>query len=1051
MAYLDNVTNILQIQPDGLPTYVRLSQNENGRNLYFELQGNEIDIPSNATVTISGTKPDGTVYSGTGSVTDNVVLIPEMLQMTAVAGTWDAKIQITSGGNTIATGRVRFVVDADTVAPGSVPSDSELEGLVAQAQQYAETARTEAYGSPLTASTAAGMTDHTRVYVYTGSESGYTAGHWYFWNGSAWTDGGIYNSVAVNTDPTLKLSGVAADAKATGDAIAAVTIPTDKTLSVSDAPADAKVVGDELDSLKGDLSDLSFDTVFGMGFINGDMNSAGALITSTKWVRTNAPIKLFAGDEVVCNSPDLKFGIRKFTGPDVADYDGFERAASSYNYIIKNTGWYIIIAGYVDSRVIDDSNRGIINNNVYVKRTLSCNVLFNERQTNYFSAKEVHPFSSVQGDDGHAGINQDKTRFTTVAFRIKNNTIISIPSGLKMLVRKCYDFNSIQCQDIVMWITDNATIDNAEYINITFGKTDDSEFTESEIESALKNIKFGVKESSGGGGDEPQPFTSTVTFRYDRKTINASGVVVSESPLKHAVINVPVRFIKGDLLKVVSNTYKFAVYKYSDHAGTTFQGIVKSDSSADYTVANTGYYRVLLSYSDERTIATATEMLDVFMLERTIDDDTPLTERENNTLPDNYLFPYSSTGVTEMKRGINGSPNRIHTIPFKVVKGTTITFSEDTDVYMYITYSDLNTLHSTYASAWLTDGSLTFTEDTYISLGFGTSESSYTDQQIASEIADTKFTTKQIGAIVNVQEVGAVGDGVTDDTAAIQSALNSGGTIYFPAGTYKVTTHLILYSNTHLMLDEGATILRAGEYNMMFISNCTDETLAYNGVQNIVIEGGTLDNGTEIAQGGAILGLIHCENVTVRNVICKHNNGTYHFFDICGCKDVLIDKCIFKDSLTTSEYAELIQFDAAESRNAFPSPQLTAGANTFDLTIDQNIEVRGCTFELNSYSPAFGNHNSQPNKNINIHDNIITGTGGSRGAVAFDHTTRHDNVTTQVLIHHNIFEGCTYGFNFNPNGTGKIYVRDNLLKSIGTLKVNPDSPVGEFLNNIELT
>jgi len=256
MAYLDNVTNILQIQPDGLPTYVRLSQNENGRNLYFELQGNEADIPANATITISGTKPDGVVYSGTGSCTDNVVLIPETVQMTAVAGTWDAKIQITSGGNTIATGRVRFVVDADTVAPGSVPSDSELEGLVAQAQQYAETARTEAYGSPLTASTAASMTDHTRVYVYTGSESGYTAGHWYFWNGSAWTDGGIYNSVAVNTDPTLKLSGVAADAKATGDAIAAVTIPTDKTLSVSDAPADAKVVGDELDSLKGDLSEI---------------------------------------------------------------------------------------------------------------------------------------------------------------------------------------------------------------------------------------------------------------------------------------------------------------------------------------------------------------------------------------------------------------------------------------------------------------------------------------------------------------------------------------------------------------------------------------------------------------------------------------------------------------------------------------------------------------------------------------------------------------------------------------------------------------------------
>lgn len=257
MAYIDNVTNILQIQPDGLPTFVRLSQNENGRNLYFQLAGNEIDIPANATITISGTKPDGTVYSGTGSISDNVILIPEMIQMTAVAGYWDAKVKIISGGNTIATGRIRFVIDADTVDPDSVPSDSELEGLVAEAQQYAETARTEAYGSPLTAQTVAGMTDHTRVYVYTGSESGYTAGHWYFWNGSAWTDGGIYNSTAVNTDTTLTLAGVAADAKATGDAIEAARVAIDDTLTNEGEAADAAAVGSEISGLKEDLSALT--------------------------------------------------------------------------------------------------------------------------------------------------------------------------------------------------------------------------------------------------------------------------------------------------------------------------------------------------------------------------------------------------------------------------------------------------------------------------------------------------------------------------------------------------------------------------------------------------------------------------------------------------------------------------------------------------------------------------------------------------------------------------------------------------------------------------
>lgn len=57
-----------------------------------------------------------------------------------------------------------------------------------------------AVGSPLVANTAAAMTDTTKVYVYTGTEAGYTAGHWYYWNGSAWADGGVYNAVAVDDE-----------------------------------------------------------------------------------------------------------------------------------------------------------------------------------------------------------------------------------------------------------------------------------------------------------------------------------------------------------------------------------------------------------------------------------------------------------------------------------------------------------------------------------------------------------------------------------------------------------------------------------------------------------------------------------------------------------------------------------------------------------------------------------------------------------------------------------------------------------------------------------
>ena len=76
-----------------------------------------------------------------------------------------------------------------------------------------------AVGSPLVASTAAEMTNTNKVYVYTGSETGYTNGHWYYYNGTSWVDGGVYNSTAFNTDTTLTVSGAAADAKVAGDAV----------------------------------------------------------------------------------------------------------------------------------------------------------------------------------------------------------------------------------------------------------------------------------------------------------------------------------------------------------------------------------------------------------------------------------------------------------------------------------------------------------------------------------------------------------------------------------------------------------------------------------------------------------------------------------------------------------------------------------------------------------------------------------------------------------------------------------------------------------------
>ena len=83
-------------------------------------------------------------------------------------------------------------------------------------------------GTPLVANTAAEMTDTNKIYVYVGSETGYTNGNWYYYDGSHWVSGGVYNSQGFETD---------------------------KTLMISDAPADAKTVGDKFDETDQNIQD----------------------------------------------------------------------------------------------------------------------------------------------------------------------------------------------------------------------------------------------------------------------------------------------------------------------------------------------------------------------------------------------------------------------------------------------------------------------------------------------------------------------------------------------------------------------------------------------------------------------------------------------------------------------------------------------------------------------------------------------------------------------------------------------------------------------------
>lgn len=107
-------------------------------------------------------------------------------------------------------------VDGKTLSTNDFTNEdkAKLDGLESQIDHLESLV-----GSPLVASTVAEMTDEDKVYVYTGSETGYQSGNWYYYNGTSWVSGGVYNSVAFETDDTLSTQGMAADAKKTGDEI----------------------------------------------------------------------------------------------------------------------------------------------------------------------------------------------------------------------------------------------------------------------------------------------------------------------------------------------------------------------------------------------------------------------------------------------------------------------------------------------------------------------------------------------------------------------------------------------------------------------------------------------------------------------------------------------------------------------------------------------------------------------------------------------------------------------------------------------------------------
>jgi hypothetical protein len=130
-----------------------------------------------------------------------------------------------------------------------------------------------------------------------------------------------------------------------------------------------------------------------------------------------------------------------------------------------------------------------------------------------------------------------------------------------------------------------------------------------------------------------------------------------------------------------------------------------------------------------------------------------------------------------------------------------------------------------------------------------------------------------VSGVANVRDFRAVGDGVTDDTAAIKqaltAALRSKGTIYFPPGTYLISDTLLVTDTVAFVGSGWGSILalKEGVRRIMILvqgASPSGETVGFQ-ASNLVLDGGRggqLDAG--LLQINSAVGFV-VDHVWVRN------------------------------------------------------------------------------------------------------------------------------------------------------------------------------------------
>ena len=246
--------------------------------------------------------------------------------------------------------------------------------------------------------------------------------------------------------------------------------------------------------------------------------------------------------------------------------------------------------------------------------------------------------------------------------------------------------------------------------------------------------------------------------------------------------------------------------------------------------------------------------------------------------------------------------------------------------------------------------------------------------------------------VYDVTAHGAAGDGETDDTAAIQTALDAadeegGGVVYLPAGTY-YTTYSLLYGSDLVVYGPAATIEfePSHEDATALVSKSFDGSVetARVTIQGLAVEAVDPEKGNGI-------GMAKAADMAVK--ACQTHGLNWHLVDIAGAKDVLVADCYAANLDTAAYQADNLTSDGGlvvEHEDG-----TTEGA-VVDDTTNRNVDIAGNVAE----NCGRGVHlHRDGGHDLTIRDNKIRGCTGV-GILGDANMTWHD-----VVVSGNIVEG----------------------------------------------